>query len=100
VFLAWALVPILAPPDPTAAGAGEAPMACCVASGEACECRIVTGLTRCPSTTFVTPPSRTPCVSTPAFTTVDALARAGFVEAVPTSLVSFEADPLVPPPRA
>jgi hypothetical protein len=99
LFVAWALLPVAAPPRAAYDATGAA-MACCVASGEACECRIVTGITRCPSTLLATPPLRTPCVPVATSWSVDAPAPGSPVEEETARLVSFAADPPVPPPRA
>lgn len=98
LFAAWALLPVVVPPR--AASGEEGAMACCVASGDSCECRIVTGITRCPSALAATPPLRTPCVPVASATSLDAPAPGPAVEEETVRLVSYAADPQVPPPRA
>ena len=98
LFAAWALLPVVVPPR--AASDATGPMACCVASGGACECRIMAGITRCPSGLAATPPLRTPCVPVAAARSVDAPAPGPPVEQESARLVSLAADPPVPPPRA
>jgi len=100
LFVAWALLPVVAPPRAAEGTEPGAPMVCCVASGEACECRVVTGITRCPGTSWTTPPLRTPCVPAAAASPLEALAPGAPVEAATARLVSFASDPPVPPPRA
>jgi len=101
LFAAWALLPAVVPPRGASDEAGATgAMACCVASGEACECRVVTGITRCPGTSWTTPPLRTPCVPAAAASPLEAPEPGVSVEAATDRLVSFASDPPVPPPRA